>query len=147
MDKAMEMLEQLASKLGVAVEYLWATLVKQQYVEGVTDIILSVFGIVVIVLLVIFAPKITKSASAKHKELANDRRKNGTGYDGSYSVSSFEEDHYRNLSQSVPTISIVIGCIVFVLTAMFLVFGVQQLLNPDYFALKEVLNTISGAVQ
>ena len=75
MDKAMEMLEQLASQLGVAVEYLWTTLVKQQYVEGVTDIILSVFGIIVIVLLVIFAPKITKFASAKHKELANDRRK------------------------------------------------------------------------
>ena len=111
MDKVMEMLEQLASKLGVAVEYLWTTLVKQQYVEGVTDIILSVFGIIVIVLLVIFAPKITKSASAKHKELANDRRKNGTGYDGSYSVSSFEEDYYRNLSQSVPTVSIVVGCI------------------------------------
>ena len=143
----MEMLEQLASKLGVAVEYLWTTLVKQQYVEGVTDIILSVFGIIVIVLLVIFAPKITKSASAKHKELANDRRKNGTGYDGSYSVSSFEEDYYRNLSQSVPTVSIVVGCIVLVLTAMFLVFGVQQLLNPDYFALKEVLNTISGSMQ
>lgn len=147
MDKVMEMLEQLASKLGVAVEYLWTTLVKQQYVEGVTDIILSVFGIIVIVLLVIFAPKITKSASAKHKELANDRRKNGTGYDGSYSVSSFEEDYYRNLSQSVPTVSIVVGCIVLVLTAMFLVFGVQQLLNPDYFALKEVLNTISGSMQ
>lgn len=147
MDKAMEMLEQLAIKLGVAVEYLWTTLVKQQYVEGVTDIILSVFGIIVIVLLVIFAPKITKSASAKHKELANDRRKNGTGYNGSYSESNFEEDHYRNLSQSVPIVSIVIGCIVLVLTAMFLVFGVQQLLNPDYFALKEVLNTISGSVQ
>ena len=147
MDKAMEMLEQLASKLGVAVEYLWTTLVKQQYVEGVTDIILSVFGIIVIVLLLIFAPKITKSASTKYKELANDRRKNGTGYNGSYSVSSFEEDHYRNLSQSVLTVSIVIGCIVLVLTAMFLVFGVQQLLNPDYFALKEVLNTISGSMQ
>lgn len=147
MDKAMEMLKQLANKLGVTIEYLWTTLVKQQYVEGVTDIILSVFGIIVIVLLIIFAPKITKSASDKHKELANDRRKNGTGYNGSYSVSSYEEDHYRNLSQYVSIVSIVIGCIVLVLTAMFLVFGVQQLLNPDYFALKEVLNTISGSVQ
>lgn len=51
MDKAMEMLEQLASQLGVAVEYLWTTLVKQQYVEGVTNIVMAVIGAIAIIVL------------------------------------------------------------------------------------------------
>lgn len=147
MDKAMELLEKLAEQLGVAVEYLWATLVRQQYVQGVTDIIIAVLSIIVIVLLAIYSPKITKGANSKYKELAEDRRKNGTGYAGSYSVSSCEEDLYRLLTKTVPVLSIIIGCIVFLLIVKFMVFGIQQLLNPDYFALKEILTTINGSIQ
>lgn len=142
MDKAMELLEQLANNLGVAVEYLWATLVKQQYVEGVTNIILAVFGIIAFVLIVIYSSKIIEKINNKYKELVIDRRNNGTGYNGSYTLSSFEEDRYKNLSQSVPVIIVISACIIFILTAIFIIFGVQQLLNPDYFALKEILSSI-----
>lgn len=142
MDKAMELLEQLANNLGVAVEYLWATLVKQQYVEGVTNIILAVFGIIAFVLIVICSSKIIEKINNKYKELVIDRRNNGTGYNGSYTLSSFEEDRYKNLSQSVPVIIVISACIIFILTAIFIIFGVQQLLNPDYFALKEILSSI-----
>ena len=76
------------------------------------------------------------------KELVIDRRNNGTGYNGSHTLSSFEEDRYKNLSQSVPVIIVISACIIFILTAIFIIFGVQQLLNPDYFALKEILSSI-----
>lgn len=147
MDKAIELLENLAEQLGVAVEYLWATLIRQQYVQGVTDIIIAVFGIIVVVLLAIYAPKITKGTNNKYKALAEDRRKNGTGYEGSYDISSCEEDKYELLAKAVPVLSIIVGCIVFLLIVIFIVSGIQQLINPDYFALKEILNTISGTLQ
>lgn len=147
MDKAMEMLEQLASQLGVAVEYLWTTLVKQQYVEGVTNIVMAVIGAIAIIVLLRYLPRATKFFNSKYKELGEDRRKNGTGYNGSYSLSGFEEDFYGFLTKVVP----IVGCIVIFIVVMSTVgdikYGIQQLFNPDYFALREVLDTISGSVQ
>ena len=144
MDNVTKLLEQLANKLGVAVEYLWTTLIKQQYVEGITNIILSVFGVFIIIFLMIYTSKFTKRANDRYRELKEDRINNGSGHNGSYHVASFEEDKYFKLKESIPTYSIIVGSIVFVLTAIFIVCGIQQLLNPNYFALKDLLSVIGS---
>jgi len=147
MDKTMEVLEQLASELGVAVEYLWATLVKQHYVEGVTNIVMAVVNIIVIIVLVCILPKVMNFISNKHKELVEDRKKNGTGYFESRFISSETEDFYDFMRKAIPIVGWVSIFILVLFTIGNIKLGIQQILNPDYFALKEVLKTISGTVQ
>ena len=144
MEKVMELLEQLATSLGVAVEYLWTTLVKQQYVEGVTDLAMAFIGIIVIIVFLCYVPRATRYCSNQHKELTEDREKNGTGYHGSYSVSSSKEDFYNCLQFAIPIVGFVLTFIIIMCVTDDIKFGIQKLLNPDYFALKEVLGTISG---
>lgn len=142
MEQAMNLVEQLAIKLGVAVEHLWEILVKQQYAEGVIDIVLSVLCVGILIAIIVYAPKLTVNYTNEYKRLVEDRKTNGTGYLGSKTISSCEEDRYNNLRKSIPTYAIVIGTVVFVLTVIFIVSGIQQIINPEYFALKEVLNCI-----
>ena len=144
MDKVMELLEQLANSLGVAVEYLWTTLVKQQYVEGVTNLAMAVIGVIVTIVLLCYAPRATRYFSNQHKELAEDRKKNGTGYCGSYSVPSCKEDFCNVLQFAIPIAGFISTLIIISCVTDDIKFGIQQLLNPDYFALKEVLDAISG---
>lgn len=145
MDKAMELLEQLASSLGVAVEYLWTTLVKQQYVEGITNLAMAGIGIITIIILLCCVPRATRFCATKHKELKEDRKNNGTGYLGSYSVSSEKEDLYNGLKIAIPIIGFMVIFIIIMCVTSDIKFGIQQLINPDYFALKEVLDVISGS--
>ncbi len=145
MDKVMELLEQLANSLGVAVEYLWTTLVKQQYVEGVTNLAMAAIGILVTVVLLCFVPRVTKLLSRRYKELQNDRVKNGTGFNGSYRLSSFTEDAFNAMRFIVPIVGSVVIFVIILCIADDIKFGIQKLLNPDYFALKEVLDVISGS--
>lgn len=145
MDKVMELLEQLANSLGVAVEYLWTTLVKQQYVEGVTNLAMAVIGVIATIVLSCWIPSATRYFSNQHKELAKDRKENGTGYNGSYSVSSGKEDFCGVFKFAVPIVGFIVIVSVVSCTVSDIKFGIQQLLNPDYFALKEVLDVISGS--
>ena len=142
MDKAMELVEQLATKLGVAAEYLWTVLIKQQYADGIVDIILAVFGVGVLIMLMVGAPKLTTKYLNEYIQLKEDRIKNGSGYHGSYFTSSIREDHCKEMYEQIPCWAVAIGIIVLVATLLFIVFGVKQVINPEYFALKEVLNAI-----
>lgn len=144
MDKVMELLERLANSLGVAVEYLWATLVKQQYVEGITNLAMAVVGVIAIIVLLCCVPRTTRYFANKSKELAEDRRKNGTGFNGSHCVSNEKEDFCNFLRFAVPIAGFVVVFIIVLCVVSDIKFGIQQLLNPDYFALKEVLDAISG---
>ena len=144
MDKVMELLEQLASSLGVAVEYLWTTLVKQQYVEGVTNLAMAVIGIITVIILSCYLPKLTKFFINKKKEMEKDRKENGTGHCGSYNISSEAEDFVGFLRFATPTVFCVVIIIVFICSLGDIEIGIKQLLNPDYFALKEVLDVIGG---
>lgn len=145
MEKAMEFLEQLAKELGVAVEYLWSILVKQQYVEGVTNIVMASIGFITIIILACCLPKVTKFFINKKKEMAEDRKKNGTGYCGSHTTSSESEDFISFLRFATPTAFCVAILLIFIFSLSDIEFGIKQLLNPDYFALKEILNAISGS--
>lgn len=147
MNKAMELLEQLASNLGVTIEYLWETLVRQKYVEGITNIVMAIIGVVAIIILIFCIINGTKFANNKYKELAEDRRENGTGYCGSYNTSSETEDFYNIISKVIPIFGLLIIFLMIKTIKYDISYGIQQLLNPDYFALKEILDTISCSLQ
>lgn len=144
MDKVMELLEQLASSLGVAVEYLWTTLVKQQYVEGITNLVMAVVGLIMAIVLLCCVPRATGYFDNQHKELAEDREKNGTGWNGSTYVSSIKEDFCNVMKYIVPIAGFVMIFIIAICSVNNIKLGIQQFLNPDYFALKEVLDVING---
>lgn len=147
MDKAMELLEQLAIKLGVTIEYLWETLIRQQHVEGITNIVMAIVEIIVIAALLWCIPRVINFLNNKVKELEKDRRENGTGWCGSYHTSNCTEDFYKFLSKTFPIVGIIVVIIIFVCLVLNIKYGIQQLLNPDYFALKEVLDAISSSIQ
>jgi Mn2+/Fe2+ NRAMP family transporter len=61
-DKTLELLQALAQKLNVTTEYLWAALIKQAYIEGITILILDFIFILIAIKLI---------PHTKNKELAN----------------------------------------------------------------------------
>lgn len=144
MEQVMELLKSMATSLGVAVEYLWATLVRQQYAEGVTDIVWVAIEVVILIFIAIYAPKLTKRADDEYKRLGVDRKVNGTGFDGSTWVPSFQEDRWNALRKGIPIGACVIGIILLIGIGIDVTTGIQRLINPDYFALKEILNVIQS---
>lgn len=146
MDKAMEMLEQLANKMGVAVDYLWGVLIKHYQVSGIIFLIFCVISVVAIGLIIYYGPRIYKHYDEKYKELKRDRIENGNGYNGSRSISSFDEDHANEARINVIPIMIVLGVGFAIVFVVCVVCGIGRLMNPDYYALKEILTTIGGVV-
>ena len=140
----MAFIEDLATRLGVAVEYLWTVLVKQQFAEGVTSLAITLINLIVVFIVLRFAPKLTMKAVNQKEKLAADRQKNGTGYHGSYSVTSETEDFFGVMRFVIPILSTIFVMILLKVTTTAVTTGIQQLINPDYFALKEILDAIAA---
>jgi hypothetical protein len=51
-DKTLALLQALAQKLNVTTEYLWATLIKQSYIDGITLLILDFIFILIAIKLI-----------------------------------------------------------------------------------------------
>lgn len=60
MEKAMELLKPIAEQLGVTIEYLWETLVKQEYINAITYIILAIIFCIAIFIIVMVFQKLIK---------------------------------------------------------------------------------------
>lgn len=144
MEKALELVEQLATKLGVAAEYLVTVLVKQQYAEGITSLIIAAINLLVVIAMLIFIPRLTVKIHNEYLKIWTDREKNGTGFNGSCYVSSFTEDFYCAMRFVIPIVAVIIGIVLLSIITNGITTGVQQLINPDYFAFKEILDVISA---
>ena len=130
--------------MGVAVEYLWGVLIKQAYISGVINLIFAAISFIAIIVIVNKAPKLYKHFDEKYRSLRDDRIKNGTGYNGSFSVSSFEEDNARNVKDCVIPVSITFGMAFLIIFVICIINGTGRVYNPDYYALKEILNAVGG---
>lgn len=144
MEQALELVEQLAVKLGVAAEYLMTVLVKQQYAEGVTSLIMAGVSLFIIIAMLVIIPKATKKMDSEREKLRADRLKNGTGYDGSYYVSNGKEDFFATMMYAIPIGAVVLSIALLSCGIDNIKIGVQQLINPEYFAFKEILDVISA---
>ena len=109
------LLEKLAEKLGVTVEYLWKVLLKQAFISFVTDLIQYA-------LLVIMSVIVWKIAKKVHREIEN---------------AVWDEIAYLPLGGVIMGILIlwimVFSCIPTTITA---------LINPEYWALDKILSQI-----
>lgn len=143
-NNVMEMLTQIANKLGVAVEYLWEVVVRQAQVDGITRLILAVVCLVVSICIFKYVPKRTRELKARYEELKEDRIKNGTGFGRSHVISSFEEDSAKSAYEEAPTFLYTFAVICGILSVIFLIIGIRPLFNPDYFAIKDIMYMFNG---
>jgi len=120
MDKAMAYIDKLAAKLGVAAEHVYGVLVKQAVVSGVLSTLMMIAAIIVAVFL-------TKSLAKKSREYQK--------HVGEYSLNPYQVIHW---------------CMVFALTVLSIAAltngsdMVGKIINPEYYAIKEILDTIGG---
>lgn len=122
-DNTAKLLEQLAQKLGTTTEYLWRVLLKQAPISATTTL-LQIF------LILLFGWGLWKI----HKRLL---KKSG---DGNYSENLYEE------WGMVAMFPMILGALIFGIMLMISLFSISDVVNgyfnPEYWALKEVLNSL-----
>jgi len=114
-----KLLEQLAVKLGTTVEFLWGILVKQQYIDSIVNFfIVIIFSIVSIICYKKLMPKILEFNCKKGM--------------------------YDDVSKRTCWLIVywAFQGILFIVILILLIVGIQLLLNPEYYALKEILQVI-----
>ncbi|MFC8958280.1 hypothetical protein ACFTXL_01155 [Bacillus subtilis] len=119
MDKAMEYIDKLAAKLGVAAEHVYGVLVKQAYINGIDNIVVGTLVIIAVIILSLGVVKFVK------KRLRN------SGMDGA------------------DLFVLIIFCLLFNVLPLFggivsVASGISAMINPDYYAIKDILNSIKG---
>lgn len=116
MDKAMVYIDKLAAKLGVAAEHVYGVLVKQAVVSGSVSIGASL----VLLLIAIVIPILCMREAKRRKGIISDGLAIAFGWGVFAAVFML-------------IISLVTGVI-----------GIKAVLNPEYYAIKEILDTIGG---
>lgn len=144
MEQVMELIDQLAVKLGVAAEYLMEVLVKQQYAEGITSLILAGIAVLITITMPILVPRLTKKVAEQYEKLKVDRIENGTGYNSTHTVPSGGEDFLSAMRFIIPVAAVILGIILLSCATRDISTGVQQIITPEYFAFKEILDTITA---
>ncbi|MGF9973601.1 hypothetical protein ABEX76_11995 [Bacillus velezensis] len=135
MDKAMEYIDKMATKLGVAVEHIYEVLVKQAYANGVVNTTIGGVLLIVCALSILFA--LILLTKAKYENVR-----------GLYHSFKIPKNRYAAIANagggavwyiliSAILVSCVTGCI-------YTVEGIKSILNPEYYAIKEILDTIGG---
>ena len=120
-EQTAKLVEQLAQKLGTTTEYLWSVLLKQAPISAITDLIFVTFTI--FVGFVIYKV---------HKHLLSEK-------DGGNSI-------YYDLEEAavVPMIFVsIIWAIMFIACLFSIGNIVNGFLNPEYWALKEILSSLN----
>ncbi|MGN9867353.1 hypothetical protein [Bacillus swezeyi] len=116
----MEYIDKLAAKLGVAAEHVYGVLVKQQIVNGVIGVVST---IVILALLGIALLKLIRKGIEHQKTL-----------------SSFDTSPYM-----IVAVLVGIALALVVIVSFFVIpIGINQIINPEYYAIKEILDTIGG---
>lgn len=128
-NKAFEYIDAIASNLGVATEYVFTALVRQQLAEGIAWLIISVSLIVGGAFAVKF---FFRSISGKVNEILEKKS-------GWYTLSDTEDFILTSRW---------IVLIIYVITVMITIFtlphNITQVINPEYHAIMEIIEAITG---
>lgn len=112
-------IDELAKQMGVAAEHIYEVIVRQQYVEGISGLIGSGLFFIFAIILMIVSLK-------SRKRLLNE------GYaDGSDMIA------FR-------WIGIVISFIIVIVVLFTTIAYLKMLLNPEFYALKDIMELIRG---
>ena len=126
-EKAFEYIDAIAANLGVAAEHVYGALLKQAMVSGLRSVVYIIIGLAVSYVII----KILKTVYSDVKE----------GEDGIF------VDSYGVSLGGV--FALIFGGIAIILMFFAIMSDISNattaLLNPEYWALKEILDTIKGA--
>lgn len=130
-------IDALSEKLGVAAEHIYGTLYKQSITVGITELLFSILLIVVLVVSAKFVINIfTKGVYEKEE--------------GRYYPSLEPVNTYAKIEKSdfvddgfLWWIAIPVWICMIIILAITLPDGILRLLNPEYYALKEILSVFS----
>ena len=130
-DKVLERIDSLGGKLGDISQHAWEALVKYQIIYGIIDLIV---GIVVIALTII----LWKIFINQHKKV------NDTDRDDDYSLLF---DYYEDLS-GIGLAYVIATSIISLFAFVYLVYGIPmdiiKILNPEVFAVKDLIEQAKG---
>ncbi|MED0863757.1 hypothetical protein [Bacillus safensis] len=119
MDKAMAYIDKLAAKLGVAAEHVYGVLVEQAVADGISNVII---GVAVITVLIV-------ALSAGKKAFVKSNVSVGWDF----------------LDWSMLTVFVGLVMVIgFGFGLSILTDGIKATINPEYYAIKELLDTIGG---
>lgn len=119
-EKVFEALKLLAAKLGTTADFLWDVLIRQAYIEGITSIIIASVPFILLIFYMIFVKWFFKN------------------------VERLEDDH-ENIWCACWITSVVLGAALMVTIALSICqikHIVTVFLNPEYWALEQILNII-----
>lgn len=123
-------LEQLASKLGTTMQYLWSILIKQAYISATITLMQIILVLIAGIVLVRLHIRFSKSTTR------------GTGHN-SGRISSLYEKHGDILS--IPMIIISIVWLILAIACFFCISDViNGYFNPEYWALDTILSKIKS---
>lgn len=114
----------LASKIGQGAEHLYIVFVKQQVVNGATQLIYALFciaGLVALLYLARYLVKVLTEGDGRH---------------------SLDPDLVKVVKIAVLLVSLLIGGITLSVTVGYLTNGLAHVINPEYYSVQDILNTI-----
>ena len=120
-DKVFEYIDALAAKLGVAAEYVFEMLVRQKMIEGIAY---SATLVIVSIILWFATYKLFRYSYKNFAEFCDD-------------------DDPGILFGSLLFLGVV-SVLVFFVDAIFLPGNIIKIFNPEYYAIKEILNAVTG---
>lgn len=115
----------VATAIGQGAQYGWTILIKQQYVVAATDVVWAIGLLLIIV-------GIWKVAQLAFKEQAANDEKNKYN-DGGAGI--------------LGALIVVVGLAVFIFMCMFITDAIGHIINPDFYALQFLLDTVKPASQ
>lgn len=122
-DKTAQLLEKLAAKLGTTTEYLWGVLVKQSAFSATIDLIYFISSIILGIVIFTYHRKFSKKIE-----------------EGRYADTMYDK-HDGNI-----IIPMIIFTIIFLVLFIYGICSIPNIINgffnPEYWALKEILNSI-----
>lgn len=118
-------IDALSAKLGIASEFIFKTLIKQEIISSIVDVFSYITAIIVIILSIKFA----------HKKFNEEREFN--------TVKTYSSDK-RELWSIVFPVTLIFGSIGVIILFFATTNSITHLSNPEYYAIKTILDTVSG---
>ncbi len=128
-----DVIHQLADGLGVAAQFILTALIKQEILNGISHILIAIF-------VAVFAFIILKGY-IKHVHLPTYNYERGEAKPKYWYVDN------EDAAGASCAFTCVICLVALILVPIFITWGIKEIINPQYYALKEIMAMIRGPVK
>lgn len=135
--KATEYIDAIAANLGVAAEHVYRILVQQKVAEGIAG---TVVGSVSIIVFIVLASLLFGAYLNPKYEVNKEFYSVKVPTNVYAKVRDLIEDENSLFAFLLPIVMIITGLV----GSITLYFGILSLINPEYYAIKEILDAFGG---